>query len=96
MQGVQANGEVAELKVITTSGRGHSVEQVADLLLNRIIGIADTALPEIAMQAKAFREVLRPNIEHYMKLAIASSKTTLYNQFRAHGQHEAAELLLKL
>lgn len=96
MQGLNGSMQAAQVQVIATSGRGHSVEQIADLCLVRIIGVADTAPEAIRLQAYAFREAIRPVLVYYMNQAIRSNKTTLYNQLREAGQHEAAEVILKV
>ena len=45
-----------KVDVVATSGRGMTAEEVAELALNKLISISDTAPPELAAQAKAFKE----------------------------------------
>ena len=82
-----------KVDVITTSGRGMTPEEVADLALNKLISISDTAPPEIAAQAKAFKERMRLVLVHYMRQAIASDRTTVYNALKREGHSDLAELI---
>lgn len=87
---------VAPVDVVTSSGRGHSPETITDLCLRRLMGIANTAPEPIRSQAFDFRDRIRPLLVYYMKQAIRSDRTTLHNQLKSAGQHEAAALVLKL
>ena len=82
--------------VIATSERGMTAEEVADLALNKLISISDTAPPELAAQAKAFKERMRMVLVHYMRQAIASDRTTVYNILNREGHPDLAELIRRL
>jgi len=84
------------VSVITTNGRGMTPEEVADLAMAKIIHVADTSPPEIAAQANACRERLRVVVTHYMKQAVASDRTTVYNALTDAGHPELAELIRRL
>lgn len=84
------------VSVISTSGRGMTPEEVADLAMSKIIHVADTAPPEIAAQAKAFKDRLRAVVIYYMKQAVASDRTTVYNALTDAGHPELAELIRRL
>jgi hypothetical protein len=88
--------EAPKVDVITTAGRGMTPEEVTDLALNKIISISDTAPPEIAAQAREFRERLRMVLVYYMKQAIASDRTTVYNIVKEAGHPDLAEALRRL
>lgn len=85
-----------QVSVIATSGRGMTPEEVADLAMAKIIHVADTAPPEIAAQANAFKDRLRTVVTHYMKQAVASDRTTVYNALTDAGHPELAELIRRL
>jgi hypothetical protein len=85
-----------KVDVVATSGRGMTPEEVTDLALNKLISISDTAPPEIAAQAKAFRERMRMVLVHYMRQAIASDRTTVYNALKREGHSDLAELIRRL
>jgi len=82
-----------KVDVISTSGRGMTAEEVADLALNKLISISDTAPPEIAAQAKAFKDRMRMVLVHYMRQAIASDRTTVYNILNDAGHPDLAKTI---
>lgn len=85
-----------KVEVRTTNGRGMTPDEVTDLALDKLISISDTAPPEIAAQAHAFKERMRLVISHYMRQAIASDRTTVYNILRDAGHPELAETIRRL
>ena len=85
-----------KVDVIATSGRGMTPEEVADLALAKLISISDTAPPEIAEQARAYKERMRLVIIHYMRQAIASDRTTVYNILSDAGHPDLAEMIRRL
>lgn len=84
------------MEVLTSNNRGHSPDELTDLCLRKIISVADTAPAPIRDQAMAFREAIRPIIKMYMEKACRSDRTTLYHRLKDAGQHEAAEIIIKL
>lgn len=86
---------LGDAKVISTSGRGMNVEEVASLALDKIISVAQTAPEPIRQQAEAYRESIKIVLQHYMKQAIKSDRTTLFNQLTKAGQFEAANIVMK-
>ena len=92
-------GEVAYLlggnnvKVLTTSGRGFSPEEVAERALDKIIYVGSQTHPAIRDQAEAFKDQIRSVLVFYMREAIKSHHTTLANKFRKAGHPEFIKLL---
>ena len=84
---------VPQVDVVTTSGRGMTAEEVADLALAKLISISDTAPPEIAAQARAYRERMRMVLVYYIRQAIASDRTTVYNMLKDAGHPDLAETI---
>ena len=78
-EGVPVLGNVS---VMTTDNRGHSVEEMTELLLRRIISVADTAPPAIRAQAVEFQDSLRKLIHHYMAEAVKSDRITVAAKLR--------------
>lgn len=68
---------LGNVSVITTDSRGHSVDEISELLLRRIISVAETAPPAIRAQAIEFQDSLRALIRHYMAEAVRSDRLTL-------------------
>lgn len=82
--------------VSTTSNGGFPVEYWADRLLEKIIHISDSAVPEIRDQANAFKAQLKPAIVHYMKQSINSDRTTLAAKLKETGHNDVAEIIGRL
>ena len=82
--------------VHTTQDRGHTPEEVAQRCVDRIISIGDETHPLIRDQARAFKEQMVKVVAHYMKEAIKSDRTTVYNELKNAGQPQLAELIRRL
>jgi hypothetical protein len=70
---------------MTSTNGGHSPEQVAELCVDRLIRVADTAPPELAMQARAFREQMLAVVLHYVKMAAAEDRATVVAKLEQAG-----------
>ena len=90
------SSEVGSVFVQTTSGRGFTPEEVAERCLNKIIAVSEDANPVIREQADAFKTQLRAVLVFYMKQAISSDRTTVYNALLSAGQKDLAELIRRL
>jgi hypothetical protein len=84
------------MKVVTTSHTGLSVEHWSERCLTKILYVANDSASPIADQAHAFKANIGSVITHYMKNAIKSDRTTLYNLFVKQGHPDMAEILRKL
>ena len=82
-----------DFDVITTSGEGHSPEQVAEMALAKIIYVAQDANPLIREQAEAYKQNIRHVLVQYMKKAIKSNHTTIANKLRDAGHSDLIKLL---
>lgn len=89
MIGYSASPEVGNVTVMTTNNRGHSIDEVSELLLRRIISVADTAPPAIRAQAVEFQDSLRTLIRHYMAEAVRSDRMTIAAKLRNDAPHIA-------
>jgi hypothetical protein len=85
-----------QVEVHTTSGRGFTPEEIAPRVADKIISISDDANPAIRAQAHAFRTQLLKVLEFYMREAIKSDRTTVYNALTDAGHKELAELIRRL
>src|SRR5580765_1682367 len=92
----QLGMSVGPFQVITTSNGGHPPEFFAENLTARLISIAETAPPEIKLQAIAFREAMSAVILEEIKRAIVSNHTTVIYQLRKAGMDEAAALVWEM
>jgi hypothetical protein len=87
---------VGQVLVTATRDGGHPPEFWAERVCDRLISIAETAPPELRLQAQAFREQMKAVLLDGMRKAITSNHTTVINQLRKAGMNEAAELVFKL
>jgi hypothetical protein len=85
-----------KVDVITTQNRGQTPEEVAERCINKIVGISATADPVIRQQAQAYKTQIEQVIVHYMKQAIQSDRTTVYNILLDAGEPKLADLIRRL
>ncbi len=84
------------VEVRTTNGRGATPEEVAARCADKLIFVSDTAPAEIRDQARAFKGHIEKVVALYMRQAIASDRTTVYNALKDAGHPELAELIRRL
>ena len=82
--------------VRTTEGRGFTPEELAEQCVNRIVSVSDNAHPGIRDQARAFQKHIEMLVANYMRQAIRSDRTTVYNALTDAGHPELAELIRRL
>ena len=80
----------------TATNRGFTPEEVASRCVDRIISISDQANPILQQQAHAFKGNIESVIAHYIKEAIQSDRTTIYNALNDAGQPKLADLIRRL
>ena len=91
-----AGGATGSPFVVTSNNGGHSPEQVAELCVNRLIQISDTAPPELAQQARAFREQMLAVVLHYVRLAAAEDRVTVCVTLEQAGHKQLADQIREL
>jgi hypothetical protein len=79
------------VNVMTSSDGGHSPEQIAELCVGRLLHISDTAPPELARQARAFREQMLAVVLHYVKLAASEDRATVVAKLERVGAADVAQ-----
>jgi hypothetical protein len=82
--------------VKTTHNRGFTPEELAEQCVNRIVSVSDGAHPGIRDQARAFQSHIETLVASYMRQAIRSDRTTVYNALTDAGHPELAELIRRL
>lgn len=85
-----------KVEVHTTTNRGFTPEEVASRCVDRIISISDQANPILQQQAHAFKGNIEAVIACYIKEAIQSDRTTIYNALNDAGEPKLAELIRRL
>jgi hypothetical protein len=84
------------VNVMTSSNGGHSPEQVAELCVERLINVSDSAPPEIAMQARAFREQMLAVVLHYVKMAAREDRESVVAKLEQVGSADVAQQIRRL
>ena len=87
---------VGSVGVKTTNNRGFTPEEVAELCADRLMAVASDAPPAIRDQALAYKEQMKAVIAVYMKQAIQSDRTTVYNAINDAGHKKLAEYIRKM
>lgn len=85
-----------QVQVSTTQGRGHTPEEIAVRAARRIVSVSETAPPAIRDQAKAFQAQIEAVLVQYLREAVQSDRTTVYNALTDAGHPELANLIRRL
>ena len=84
------------VSVQTTQNRGFTPDEVAERCVDKLISVADTAHPAIRDQARAFKAQMEKVVAFYMREAIRSDRTTVYNALIDAGHPELADAIRRL
>ncbi len=87
---------IGNLDVKITHGRGHTVEEIAEMATDKLVSVSDTAPEPIKAQAHAFRNSCQNIIAFYMREAIKNHMCTIGNQLEAQGNKDLAEIIRRL
>ena len=85
-----------KVDVKTTNNRGFTPEEVAQRCADKIVAVGDSAPPAIRDQALAYKRNITKVIEFYLREAVKSDRTTIYNAINDAGHPELAELIRRL
>lgn len=85
--------ETPIVAVQTTQNRGFTPDEVAERCVNKLISVSDSAPPAIRDQARAFQKHMEKVVAFYMREAIRSDRTTVYNKLLDAGHPELAEAI---
>jgi hypothetical protein len=96
MLDVGAQGSLGNVLVFASTDSGHSPEQMADMALNRIMVVNETAPPVIRDQALAHRDKLREVLIYYMNSMAKSERTTIWALMKKQGREDIAEIIRRL
>lgn len=85
-----------QVGVRTTTNRGFTPDELAEQCVEKIVSVSDTAPPAIRDQALAFRGRVQELLAVYLRQAVHSDRTTVYNALIDAGSPELAELVRRL
>ena len=87
---------VGSLGVTTTENKGHSVDEIAEMAVNKIVSISDNADPMIKAQAHAFRDRTKMVIAYYIQEGIKNHICTVCNELEKQGHKDLANIIRRL
>ena len=87
---------VGSLGVTTTENKGHSVDEIAEMAVNKIVSISDNADPMIKAQAHAFRARTKMVVAHYIQEGIKNHTCTICNELEKQGHKDLANIIRRL
>ena len=96
MVSVQSGIHVSSVNVMTSDEGGLNNEQIAELAMDKIMRVSDTAPPEIKEQANAFKENVRNVVLYYIELARREERATIAGKMAKAGQNEMADLVRRI
>lgn len=85
-----------QVGVRTTTNRGFTPDELAEQCVEKIVSVSDTAPPAIRDQALAFQGRVQELVAVYLRQAVHSDRTTVYNALIDAGNPELAELVRRL
>lgn len=88
--------DVPLVGVRATNNRGFTPEELATQCAQKVVSVADTAPPAIRDQAIAYQKHIEHVVGHYLKQAVRSDRTTVYNALTEAGHPDLADLIRKL
>jgi hypothetical protein len=95
---VQANGlgDIGTVKVFTSNNGGHTPEQIADMAMNKIMIVSETAPPPLRDQAITYKDNVRNVILYYLQQMAQSERTTIWALLKKQGHADIAEIIRRL
>jgi hypothetical protein len=82
--------------VHATQNRGFTPDEVAARCVDKLMSVSENAHPSIRDQAKAFKQIMEKVVAFYMREAIRSDRTTVYNALIDAGHPELANAIRRL
>lgn len=92
----RSDSAVGNVTVSVTDGRGQTPEELSEMAINRIIHIGRNAHPVLRQQAETYRGQVQAVITQYMKQAVKSDRTTIYNALTEAGHPDLAKMIMRL
>ena len=96
MLDTESQSGITDPLVFTTTDRGHSPEEMAEMALNKIMLVSENAPPVIREQAYAHRQRLKDVLVFYMNRMCQSERTTIWALMKKQGHEDVAEIIRRL
>jgi|TARA_R110002020_G_scaffold46779_1_gene133013 hypothetical protein len=90
------SSEVGAVSVFTSTDRGHSPEEMAEMALNKIMLVSKDAPPVIREQALVYKDKLKEILIFYLNKMAQSERTTIWALMKKQGHEDIAEIIRRL
>lgn len=84
---------VGNISVVTTNGRGHTPEEMADLAVEKIIYVGKDSHPAIIEQARAFKTHIHVVLVDYFHRAQEQERATIAAKLHRQGYNDIANMI---
>ena len=88
--------QVGSVNVSTSENGGLSDEQIAQIVLDKICIVSNTAPEPIRQQAFAYKEKIRKILIDYVALAKKEERASIVNILEKNGGNDLANLIRRL
>ena len=88
--------QVGNVNVSTSDNGGLSDEQIAELVLDKICMVSNTAPEPIRQQAFAYKENIRKILIDYVGLAKKEERASIVNILSKNGGNDLANLIRRM
>ena len=88
--------QVGSVNVATSEHGGLSDEQIAELALEKICLVSDTAPEPIKQQALAYKDNLKQILLYYVRLAKKEERASIVNIIETNAGQDMANLIRRL
>ena len=85
--------DLGVVKIFTTDNRGFTAEEIAERAVDKFVYISHSASPEIAQQAREYKEQIRLTLIKYLREAQESERKTIRAKLAQNGHHDLAKLI---
>jgi ribosomal protein L17 len=82
-----------KVTIATTSNRGHTPEELAERMVDKIISVGDNSHPAIREQAIAFKASVKNVALIYLKEAVNKHNATIAHRLKEAGYSNLVHLL---
>ena len=85
-----------QIKVHTANNGGHSAEAVAEMCVDKLMSVSESAPKEIRLQAEAYKSQMLQVVAHYIKIAVREDRATMCVKVQEAGFPDLANQLRRL
>jgi hypothetical protein len=93
MISVQSSVLLSGVTVSTTNGRGHTAEELAQRMADKIVYVGSNSHPAVRDQAIAFKASVQALCLFYLKEAVNQDRATIAHRLREAGYPDLINLL---